>query len=97
MQPDPGGGDCAGVELPFGPDVEHAGAEGQGDAEPDDDEGDRADQGRRSERIPRAERAIPERAERGDRIVPRELQPDGKDRNPGEQRRDRRLTAHLSP
>ncbi len=56
MKAQPGGGDRAGVELPFRSDVEGAGAEGERQAESDDDQRHRADQRRRGDRIPGAER-----------------------------------------
>ena len=63
MQPDPGRGDRAGVELSFAADVEGAAAKGEREPESDEDERDGAHQRRGGERVPGAEGTGPERAE----------------------------------
>ena len=63
MQSDPGGGDRAGVELAFGPDVECPSSKRDRDAQPDQDERDRTHQRRRRERVPGAEGTGPERGQ----------------------------------
>ncbi len=89
VEADPGRRDGTGVELSLGPDVEGAGAEGEREAQSDDDERHRADQCRRREGVPRAERPGPQRAERGDRVEAGECQPQRQHREADEQRAQR--------
>ena len=88
VQSQPGRRDRAGIELSLGTDVEGPGAEGEGDSQTDDDEGNRPHQRGGGEGIPRPERAAPESAEGGTRIEARELEPDGERGDAEGDRRD---------